>query len=180
MAHAGGVSTSHTLRRGSAEERQLLAANRRLLSGLRFERGVAHAEFIRSAADGRFHFLEVAARVGGAHTAELVEAATGVRLWREWARVEVAAARGEEYEAAPARAGYGGIAISLARQERPDTSAYDDPEIVFRVRKPWHAGLVVGAASYERVAQLTEQYRRRFARDFLAVAPAEERPTQHL
>ena len=31
-----------------------------------------------------------AARVGGAYIAEVLEAATGVNLWREWARLEIA------------------------------------------------------------------------------------------
>ena len=53
-------------------------------------RGVTHAEYIRAHADGRFYFLEIAARVGGAFISDLVEAATGINLWREWARIEVA------------------------------------------------------------------------------------------
>ena len=61
-------------------------------------RGVTHAEYIRAHADGRFYFLEIAARVGGAFIADLVEAATGVNLWREWARIEVSDLRGVRYE----------------------------------------------------------------------------------
>jgi biotin carboxylase len=176
VAHAGGVSTSHTLRHGSAEERRLLAANRRLLSGLRLERGVAHAEFIRAAADGQFYFLEVAARVGGAHTAELVEAATGVNLWREWARIEVAGEHGR-YELPPVREDYAGIVISLARQEWPDTSDYDDPEIVFRLRKRHHVGLLVASHDPGRVDDLLDSYVRRFLRDFNATLPAADKAT---
>ncbi len=44
-----------------------------------------------------YYFLEVAARVGGAFIADLVEHSTGVNLWREWARIEVAHLRGEIY-----------------------------------------------------------------------------------
>jgi biotin carboxylase len=179
ITHGGGVATSHTLRRGSAEEKRLLAANKRLLAALGLESGVAHAEFIRGAEDGEFYFLEVAARVGGAHTAEEVEAATGINLWREWARVELAT-RECPYTLPPARRDYGGVAVSLAREEWPDTSAFDDPEIVFRVRKPWHVGLVVRSPSYARTAELLENYQRRFAAEFLAVAPPEETPVQHL
>jgi len=179
VAHHGGVSTSHTPRRGSAEERGLLAANRRVLAALGFREGTTHAEFIHGAEDGRFYFLEAAARVGGAHTAETVEAATGVNLWREWARIELADEE-RPYEPPPARRDYAGVAVSLARQEWPDTSLYDDPEIVFRVRKPWHVGLVVRSPGYTRTVELLKEYRRRFAEDFLAVAPPEETPEQHL
>jgi biotin carboxylase len=179
VAHHGGVSTSHTVRRGSEEERRLLAANRKVLAALGFEAGTTHAEFIRGAEDGRFYFLEAAARVGGAHTAETVEAATGVNLWREWARIELATEE-HPYEPPAARRDYAGICVSLARQEWPDTSPYNDPEIVFRVRKPWHVGLVVRAPSYARTVGLLEDYGRRFAEDFLAVAPPEATPEQHL
>jgi biotin carboxylase len=179
VAHRGGVSTSHTLRRGSAEERRLLAANRKLLAGLGFESGTTHVEFIRGAADGELYFLEAAARIGGAYTAEMVEAATGVNLWREWARIELATPE-RPYQPPAARRDYGGVAVALARQEWPDTSAYGDPEVVFRARKSRHVGLVVRSPKCERVAELLEDYRHRFASDFLAVAPAESRPGQHL
>ena len=39
---------------------------------------------------GSFTFSEIAARVGGAYIAEVLEAASGVNLWREWARLEIA------------------------------------------------------------------------------------------
>ena len=179
VAHRGGVSTSHTLRRGSALERRLLAANKKILAALGFESGTTHAEFIRGAEDGALYFLEAAARVGGAYTAETVEAATGVNLWREWARIELATPE-SPYEPPAARGEYGGVAVSLARQEWPDTSSYDDPEVVFRARKRGHVGLVVRSPDYARLVALLEDYRRRFAADFLAVAPAESRPGQHL
>ena len=178
VAHGGGVSTSHTVRRGSAVERQLLALNKKVLAAFGFRDGTTHAEFIRADADGRLHLLEVAARVGGAYTAEEVEAATGVNVWREWARIETASDE-RPYEPPPARAGYGGVVVSLAREERPDTSRFDDPEIIYRVGKPWHAGLVVGSSSHARVVELLGDYERRFAADFAATAPAEETTAQH-
>ena len=174
----GGVSTSHTVRRGSADERRLLALNKKVLTGFGFEGGTTHAEFIKGE-DGQFYFLEVAARVGGAYTAEMVEAATGVNLWREWARIELAG-EGRPYALPAVRADYGGIAVTLAWQEWPDTSAYDDAEIVCRVRKPWHVGLVVRAPDQARVTRLLDEYARRFAEDFAASAPPEERPDRHL
>ena len=47
------------------------------------------------------YFLETSARVGGAHIAELVEAATGMNLWAEWAKVELAG--GNAYAPPPLR-----------------------------------------------------------------------------
>jgi biotin carboxylase len=179
VAEHGGVSTSSTIERGSADERALLTMNEAVLADLGLDRGVAHVEFIRGTADGRLYFLEAAARVGGAYTVETVEAATGVNLWREWARLETATPD-RPYGVPPARNHYGGIAVSLSRQEYPDTSSYADPEIVFRVRQAHHVGLVVSSPDYDRVVSLLAGYARRFAVDFTAVAPREESPEHHL
>ena len=67
--------------------------------------------------------------------------------------------------------------LSLARQETPDLSAYIDPEIVTRVRKPHHAGLIVASPDSERVVHLLRGYTERFYVDFHASAPPPERPT---
>ncbi|MBV8856421.1 MAG: ATP-grasp domain-containing protein [Acidobacteria bacterium] len=175
VAQGGGVFTTHTLDYASQEFQELTRLNAELLRALGLEWGAAHAEFIRGAEDGEFYFLEVAARVGGAYIAETLEAATGHNLWREWARVEVAHARGERVGRLEPRREYGGLALSLARQERPDTNAYGDPEIVFRVDKPHHVGLVVRSPDLARVRQLLEDYSARFAQDFSATVPPPER-----
>jgi biotin carboxylase len=146
------------------------------MSALGLVRGVTHTEFIRGRDDGRFYFLETASRVGGANIAETIEAATGVNLWAEWARIEIN--RGERpYTLDPPRNDYAGIIISLARQEHPDTSAYDDPEIVWRMKKRHHAGLIVASSDPARVERLLEDYSRRFYEDFFATQPLPDRPT---
>jgi biotin carboxylase len=127
----------------------------------------------------QFYFLEVAARVGGAYTADTIAAASGINPWREWARIELATPE-RPYILPPVRQEYGGIAVSLARQEHPCTSRYTDPEIVYRVCKPWHVGLIVRSPDYERVIDLLARYTRRFSEDFTAVAPPEETPEQYL
>jgi hypothetical protein len=176
VAHEGGIFTTRMLERGSEEERRLQALNRELLRALGLVRGVTHAEFIRARDDGRLHFVETAARVGGAHIADVVEAATGANLWAEWARIETAT-RDRPYRLPALRSGYAGSVISLARQERPDTSAYDDPEIVWRLDKKHHAGLLVASDDPGRVASLLEGYAQRFAEDFMATLPPPEKPT---
>jgi biotin carboxylase len=176
VAHGGGVFMTRTVARTSPDAQALEALNRDLLGTLGLVRGVTHTEFIKGAEDGRFYFLETAARVGGANIAEVVEAATGVNLWREWARLEIAGEHGH-YEVPPTRADYAGIVISLARQEWPDTSAYDDPEIVFRLNKRHHAGLLVASHDPERVERLLSDYTRRFIHDFTASLPSPDKPT---
>ncbi len=90
VAQGGGVFTTYTVPRGSEVDSGLREINRDLIGALGLVRGVAHAEFIRAHADGHLYFLECAARVGGAYINEMVEAATGLNLWREWARIEIA------------------------------------------------------------------------------------------
>jgi biotin carboxylase len=183
VAHSGGVPISYFVKYGSPEQRALLALNKKLLKGFGFELGVTHAEFIRPAGSAQrgeqFIFLEVAARVGGAYTADTIAAATGINLWCEWAKIELATPE-RPYIPPPIRKEYGGIALSLAEQENPSTSDYDDPEIVYRVQKPWHVGLIVRSPDQERVVNLLTEYARRFREDFTAVAPAEERAEQYL
>jgi biotin carboxylase len=179
----GGVNTSGTVPYAAKTRKDLLALNARLLPGFGIDRGVTHAEFIERSetkpAQDRFYFLEVAARVGGAFTAETMEAATGINFWREWAKIE-SATKEKPYRLPKTRKEYGGIAMSLARQESPDTSAYDDSEIVLRVVKPNHVGLIIRTKRHQRMIELLDQYVARFNHDFTAVVPVEERAEQHL
>jgi len=175
VAHQGGAYISRTLERGSADEKTLLATNKKLIRALGLERGATHAEFIKSEVDGKFYFLEIAARVGGAYISDVLEAASGVNLWREWARLEIADGKGPS-KIKPLRKEYAGIILSLAKQEAPDTSAYSDEEIIYRVKKRHHAGLIVRAPRLDRVNELLDNYSQRFVDDFVAVAPPPERP----
>ena len=176
VAHEGGIFTTRRIPEESPDAQALHSLNRELMSALGLVRGVTHTEFIRGRDDGRFYFLETASRVGGANIAETIDAATGVNLWAEWARIEIN--RGERpYTLNPPRNYYAGIIISLARQEHPDTSAYDDPEIVWRMKKRHHAGLIVASSNPARVDRLLEDYSRRFYEDFFATQPLPDRPT---
>ena len=176
VAQGGGVFTTFTVLRGSEADAGLRQINRDLIAALGLVRGVAHAEFIRAQADGHFYFLECAARVGGAYINEMVEAATGINLWREWARIEIAGEDGT-YQLPPVREEYAGVILSLARQEDPDTSGYSDPEVFLRIKKHHHAGLVLRSTDQGRVQSLLESYAQGFAQEFLAVEPPREKPT---
>ena len=176
VAQGGGVFTTFTVPRGSEEDSGLRKINRDLITALGLVRGVAHAEFIQAHADGHFYFLECAARVGGAYINEMVEAATGINLWREWARIEIAGGDGS-YKLPPVREEYAGVILSLARQENPDTSAYNDQEVFLRIKRHHHAGLVLRSNDPRRVPALLESYGQRFAQEFTAVEPPREKPT---
>jgi hypothetical protein len=122
-------------------------------------------------------FLETSARVGGAFIVDTIEAASGINLWREWAKVEIAGETGS-YAVPPRRDDYAGVVLTLARQEQPEMSSYIDPEIVTTIRKDFHAGLIVRSAERQRVESLIDDYTQRFYRDFFATAPPPERPAE--
>lgn len=172
----GGVFGTRTVRPGTPLQGDLLEANRRVLRAMGLERGATHAEFIRSEQDGRVHFLEVAARVGGAHIDDLVEACTGVNLWQEWARMELASARGEACRPPEPRGDCGGLLICLARQESPDLSGFEAPEVVWRLKKSHHAGLILTSPQADRVESLVSDYVQRFEKEFLAICPPTDKP----
>jgi biotin carboxylase len=176
VSHAGGVFTTRTLERSSEDAKTLESLNAKLIDALGLMRGVTHGEFLKAHADGKFYFLEIASRVGGAYISDVVEAASGVNLWREWAKLEVGAGK-EPYRPPAVRQDYAGVIVSLAKQEEPDTSAYHDPEIVYRVKKYHHAGFVVKSAAARRVKELLDSYTRRFVTDFLASQPVPDKPT---
>jgi biotin carboxylase len=177
VMHEGGVFTTRTVDRTSRDWRQLTELNDALAPSMGMVRGVTHAEYIRAHADGRFYFLEIAARVGGAFISDLVAAATSVNLWREWARIEVAALRGDTYSLPELRGDYAGSVLCLAKTAEPDTSAFDAPEIVYRMKKHHHAGLIVRSPQADRVRELLDQYGGEFAHRFLASMPPPEKPT---
>ncbi|WP_109485059.1 ATP-grasp domain-containing protein [Occallatibacter savannae] len=177
VMHEGGVFTTRTVNRQSREWAELTALNGRLAPDLGMARGVTHAEYIRAHDDGRFYFLEIAARVGGAFISDLVETATGINLWREWARLEVAHLRGETYELPDFAERYAGSVLCLATMAEPDTSAFNAPEIVKRMKKHHHAGLIVCSESASRVRELVDQYSAEFAQRFLAALPPPDKPT---
>jgi biotin carboxylase len=174
VTHEGGVFTSSIVSYRSKERKQLEVMNRALLMAFEYERGVSHAEFLESAETGEFFLLEVAARVGGAYIANVLEHACGFNLWREWARLETATDE-LPYTAPKLRKDYAGIALALANVDSPDTSHYADEEIVYRVDKPKHVGLIFRSAKQKRVDELLETYTELITNDFLAVAPAKER-----
>jgi len=173
VAHEGGIFVTQTLQGDNPVAEQLTVANARVLGSFGLLRGVSHTEFIRGQ-DGALYFLETSARVGGAYIVDVVEASTGINLWREWARIEIAGEQGD-YSLSPVRRRPAGIILSLARQEYPDMRAYTDREIVRQIHKRHHAGLIVSADDERRVRELLDSYVNRFYQDFHTSAPVPER-----
>jgi biotin carboxylase len=177
VAHEGGVFRTHTIELNSEDDIALKKFNEAVLKAFNLQYSASHTEFIKAKEDGAFYFLETASRVGGAHTAELVEAAANVNLWREWARLEVAVAQKKRYKLPVIKEEYAGTLISLAKQPHPDTSDYTDKEIFLRMNMEYHVGFIVQSASRERVLELLDGYLPRVYADFHAAAPLPDKPT---
>ena len=174
VSHYGGVFTTSIVPYKSNERKQLESLNKKLLEAFKYERGVSHAEFLQSADNGKFYLLEVACRVGGAYIANVLEHACNFNLWREWAKLETTTDE-DPYKLPKLRKDFAGVALALANQDHPDTSHYTDEEIVYRVSKPKHVGMIFYSKKEKRLEQLLALYSERISSDFLAVAPAKER-----
>ncbi len=175
VAHGGGVFRSASCEVGTKTEKALQKMNADVMKAFGMQFGASHTEFIQSKATGELFFLETSSRVGGANLAEMVESASGINLWGEWARIEAANLRGIAYKLPKQKNKYAGIVVSLSRFEHPDTSSFSDTEIVWRMDKSWHIGLIVASDSSERVLELLEKYTHKIASEFHASLPAPDK-----
>lgn len=177
VAHEGGIFRSATVKFGSDDEKALQKINKEVMKSFGMVDSASHSEYIKSHETGELFFLETSARVGGAHLAEMVEASSGINLWKEWARLETALARGEKYEAPKAEKKYSGIIISLSRFQNPDQSVFTEPEIWWRMEEEYHVGLIIQSDKQERVLELLDKYAEKIYSDFHASAPVPDKPT---
>lgn len=170
----GGVYATRTLPRHSPDVAELRRVNAAVVESFGLGNGASHTEFMKANADGEFYFIETSARVGGAYISDMVEHATGINLWSEWAQLEIDRTQ-DEYKLPAIQQRYGGVVASLARQEHPDTSGFTDPEIALRVELKNHIGFVLVADSPERISEVLNEYIGRIARDYNAVLPGADK-----
>ena len=175
VAHGGGVFRTHTIKFGSQEDRELQKLNADVLKAFGMKFSASHTEFIQAHEDGKFYFLETSSRVGGAHIAEMVTYSSGINLWTEWAKVEIAMAQKTPYQLPEVGNDHAGLLVSLSRFQHPDTSSFQDEELVWRIQKDYHVGFIVQSPKRERVLELLDNYAERVLRDFHASAPPPEK-----
>jgi biotin carboxylase len=175
VTQTGGIFTTRIIEQGSEIDAALKRLNEKVLKGFGLTDGVSHTEFICAHENQNLYFLETSARVGGAHISDLIQVATGIDMWAEWAKVELAAASGLSYAPPQPSNDYAGLLVSLARQEWPDTSGFQEPELVWRMSKHHHVGFIVKSSNYERVGELLKLYSERVRSEYHASAPAREK-----
>ena len=174
ISQGGGIFRSANVKYGSEDDKAIKKVNEAIMKAFGLKNGASHTEFIKSREDGQIYFLETASRVGGAHLAEMVEAATNVNLWSEWAKIEDAIVKEKKYELPKVEKNYAGIVLTLSKYEHPDLSSFDDEEVCFRVPLEYHAGLIVKSPKQERVMELLDKYAGRFGAELSTTAEAPE------
>lgn len=177
VSHGGGIFRTVTLPLDTPETDALRQINDQVLSAFGMRYSASHSEYIRGDHDGELYFLETASRVGGAHIAEMVEAASGVNLWREWAKLETAMANKEHYIPPTDTGRHAGLIISLARQQWPDLSVFSDPEVCWRISREYHVGLIAQSDDRSHIRTLLDDYMHRIYAEFHASAPLPDKPT---
>ena len=170
ISQGGGIFRSANIPYNSADDKAIKKVNEQVMRAFGMKHGATHTEFIKCNEDGKIYFLETSSRVGGAHLAEMVEAASNINLWGEWAKIEDALVRGKEYKVPSQKKQFAGIVLTLSKFEQPDLSGFNDSEVCFRVPLEYHAGLIVKCDKHERVRELLDDYAERLVRDFATVA----------
>ena len=177
VAHGGGIFRSHTVEKDGADDKALQQLTADVMRAFGMQFSASHTEFIKNKETGEFYFLETASRVGGAHLAEMVEAASGINLWSEWANLETAMAKGQNYQLPTLQNNHAGIIVSLARELRPSYDSFKEAEIWWTLPMDYHIGLIVQANKRDRVLELLDQYATRVANEFHASMPISDKPT---
>lgn len=171
VSHEGGVFRTKTLGKSTPEYIALKAANEKILKNFGLAYGATHTEFIRGKKDGKWYFLETSSRVGGAHIPDLVEAATGVNLWREWAKIENAVLKGLPYVPLVASNLSAGLIIALAKEQKPDHTVFECEEAVKFLPLDYHVGVVYQALSAEKIQEKLDEGAEIIYRNFLNIIP---------
>ena len=170
ISQGGGIFRSANIPYDSEDDIVIKQVNEQVIKSFGLKHGAAHTEFIKGKEDGKIYFLETSSRVGGAHLAEMVAAASNINLWKEWAAIEDSLVKETKYILPKIKKEYAGIVLTLSKFEHPDLSSFSDPEVCFRVPLDYHAGVIVKSDSSERVLELLVNYADRLTKDFATVA----------
>ena len=165
----GGIFASRTLAPDHPDAVALRVVNERLLNGSGWAGAVRTPNSCGPATMDKFYFIETSSRVGGANISDMVEAATGINLWEEWAKIEIDFDK--PYQLPVSAMNSAAVTISLARQDHPETSRFNDPEIFHRVQQDHHIGFVLRRRPPSASTALLDDYMGRIARDYQAVLP---------
>lgn len=176
ISHDGGVFRTKTLARSSEEYQALSAANAKVLKSFGLVNGATHTEFIRGSEDGKWYFLETSSRVGGAHIPDLVEASTGINLWREWARIENALLNKTEYHVPEPTDFYSGLIIALIKEQSVRQEEFKCDEVLKFLPLDYHAAIVYKSESAEKIQKCLDDAAEKIISNYLNILPPKGKP----
>ena len=165
VVQGGGTFQTRTLDPHSDDHTKLVELTSRVMQAFGLRYSASHTEWIRNAT-GEFLFLETSSRVGGAHISDMIRHATGVDLWEEWAKLELAEVTGTPYEAPEDNGRCAAITIRVVGEEWPQFSdIYLEVDTQY-IPKRHHAAVVyssndlskVEEAQYKLYTALRERY----------------------
>lgn len=177
VSHEGGVFRTKTLNRYSPEFKALEEANRKVLQNFGLQNGATHTEFIRGKSDGKWYFLETSSRVGGAHIPDLVEASSGINIWREWAKIENALLQQKNYEIGKPTGFSAGLIIALAKELHPDVAEFQSDEVIRFLPIDYHIGIVFKSDKPETIVQRLDEAAEKINDHHLNILPPKGKPT---
>ena len=155
VTRKGGVFCTVNVGRRSKDAEELTKINRKVMTSFGIRDGVSHSEYIKGK-DGEFYFLETSSRMAGAHIPTMIEAATGINFWSEWAKIETQSLRGEKYiSPAPVRF-YAGLLLAMTTNKKPDIQPFVNNEFYKEVFKDYHIGVVYRADKPEILMERIE------------------------
>lgn len=176
VSHEGGVFQTVTLGKRTKDAIDLKKINQELLTNFGIKYGATHSEFIKGK-DGKFYFLETSSRVGGAHIPDMIEAATGVNIWKEWAKMENALLRAEKYNVKEAHKLYAGLIVSLVKDKNPDRDPFQCEEVDRFLPKDYHIGIVYKADKADKVKKRLDEAAFYITSELLSILPPTDKPT---
>jgi len=178
VAHGGGIFRSVICDFDGKDDKALQALNKQVMNAFGMQYSASHTEFIQCHEDGEYYFLETASRVGGAHLADMIEASSGINLWEEWAKLELAVATGVKYKLPKIQKEYAGILVTLTKYEKPDYSTYTDKEIWWTMTDmDYHIGLILKSKNKKRVLELLDVHATQIYQDLHSSMPAPKKAT---
>ena len=177
ISHEGGVFRTKTLPLYSEEYRALEKANSNILKSFGLVNGVSHTEFIRSKENGKWYFLETSSRVGGAHIPDLVEASTGINLWREWARIENALLKNTKYEIKKSTGFAAGLIVALVKEKVPNYEKFHCDEVEKFLQLDYHIGIVYKSDSKEKIQEKLDEAALIITQEYLNILPPKTKPS---
>lgn len=174
VAHGGGIFQSKTMSSKDSIAKKLVNLNTKVLSAFGLRHGASHSEYIVRDGGKEILFLETAARCGGAHLTDMVEAASGISLWTEWANIEHAVLTGKKYHLPMVDEMQAGIIVTLSKYETPDYERFMDEEIWWKLFKKYHIGFIFQHKTEKRINEMLEKYSKIIQEEYSTTIPLKE------